>query len=126
MVTALPRAFQKKATEMIGFFDQNKDKFGIGPGEELTIDGHAIPHSNFKDLFRYLYSTKKDPPAGFDSFADALRDRNVSLSSISNRNALGHLDPFVSPTSAPKPGQSGSGRARPPGKRPRILSLYKL
>ena len=126
MVAALPKSFQKKGTEMVGFFDQNKDKFGIGPAGELAIDGHVIPHSNFQDLYRYLYSTKKEPPAGFDLFADALRDRNVSHSSISNRNALGHLDPFASPAAPPNLGQSGSGRARPPGKRPRILTLYKL
>jgi hypothetical protein len=128
MVTALPQQYHKKGNEMLEFFDQHGDVFAMGPRGDLVIAGQSIPNSNFKDLFRYLYVNSHTKPIGLDSFVNALGDRNVPRSSLSNRNVIKSLatEVFHSPTATPSPSQDGHGRSRPPGKRPRILSLYKL
>ncbi len=54
MVATLPKGYRKKGTELLGFFDEHKDRFQWGQRGELVVDGKIIPNSNFKDLFRYL------------------------------------------------------------------------
>jgi len=132
VLASLPKTFHKKATDLAEFFDEHKGHFASNAQGELVIDGQAIAKSNFKDLIRHLYIEKRQVPHGLNEFVASLKALNVPRTSLSNKKIIEILDndPDVFYDSPLGTMQTGSGRlnhnrTKPPGKRPRILFLYK-
>jgi len=128
VVTDLPRQYHSKGTRLVEFFDAHPGRFSATAKGEMAIDGKPIPNSNFNDLVRHLFIHRKQAPVGLDHFAAALRDLNVPRTIISNQKVIDILNQgelFHSPTGSPTITQTGKGSRFPPGKRPRILYLYK-
>jgi len=128
VVTNLPKQYRSKGTQLVEFFDEHPGRFSATSTGEMAIDGKPIPNSNFNDLIRHLYIGHQQTPVGLEHFVSALRELNVPRTSISNRKVIDILNQgelFHSPTGSPTITQKGKGRGFPPGKRPRILYLYK-
>ena len=137
-IKELPTGFQKKAGQLMGFIDEHPAHFAANSKGEMTIQGRAIPHSNFTDLLRQLYIERKQHPIGLNEFLTELSALNVPRTYLSNKKVVKFInkgyyespksadveDQFGTPTSTVK--QTGSVLRKPPGKRRRILYLYKL
>jgi len=117
---------QNKGNQLVDFLDEHPGVFSTTPKGELTIRGNPIPGSNFSDLFHHLFVHRKQTPPGLEHFVAALRDLNVPRSSLSNRKVIELLDQDeFHDASNVSSSVSQLGKGIPPGKRPRILYLYK-
>lgn len=127
VMMALPNQYQRKAAKLADFFAAHGGHFGRNSSGQMTIQGKAIPNSNYHDLIRQLYIHRTNMPVGFDTFVGELKKLNVPHHSISNSKAIQLLKPVdVFATPPQVAAQTGEGSHKPPGKRPRILYLYKL
>ncbi len=107
---------------------------------KVSINGQSIKHSNFLDLFRSLYSSRRNyTPVGSAAFLSALSDINAPTSLISNRLALSDvlnkqnlsqqipkMKIFVTKKFSHSPGTKRRRltASSPPGRLPHILQIY--
>jgi len=129
-------------------------KINMASTGEIVLNGNVIQNSSFKDLIRGLYIRKKGSNIhGEEAFVKVLNEINISPELISHRVPKGILTSLVTPTlkgnESPEEfssfvdeppeqeeEQEGEGKRSkskkhslkihpPPGKRPRILWLYR-
>jgi len=125
-VTKLPKTMQSKGNQLVEFLDEHEGIITATPKGELAIRGESIPGTNFSDLFRHLFIHRKQTPPGLEHFVSALRELNVPRSTLSNRKVIDLLDPEeFHDASNLSTSETQTGKGIPPGKRPRILYLYK-
>ena len=138
-----------KAKELLKLIKENPQIIATNTKGELVLHGKVIPRSNTSDLFRSLYShyaptSSPEGAVGHSKFIGALREINVPLSLISSKiqsaklvalnkpqsphspNPKEYLDPVgeQSPLSNRKP-VAMKGKGLPPGKRIRMLTVYR-
>ena len=141
------KKFEEFLTAHPGIIEKNEEN-------EVRIDGELIPGSNYSHLLRNIYVHKGNQNlTGNASFINALKKVNLPASLVSNPKFKSELvgdgppkheapPPTPEPPKhvrvhmpilhrknktrpySPTPIQSGE-RHRPPGKRPRILRLYR-
>ncbi len=141
VMRGVPVRMKKKAKEMFEYIKDYPDLINFNDKTmEVSINGQSIKHSNFLDLFRSLYSSRRNyTPVGSAAFLSALSDINAPTSLISNRLALSDvLDKQNLSQQIPKmksfvtkkfSHSAGTKRRRltassPPGRLPHILQIY--
>ena len=146
----IPPAMMKKATEMLNYIKEYPEHISYDKKNmEVTINGEAIKHTNFIDLFRSLYSNRRNyNPIGSAPFMSALSDMNAPISLISNKyvwsNLLDNQNLSLlnaglphAPITSRKDSHSTSpyrssklGKRRriggPPGRKPHVLKVYDM
>ena len=148
----VPRQYARKFHEFRIFLKNNPHLLRLNALGEAVIEGKTIANSSAADLIRTLFiNNEKQNTTGENRLAIALLKNEFQPEMISNSRFLNILSapnfsPHTSPPSTPntksssvsiaiKPKQAGKGfpkRKRggkplphPPGKRPRILYLYR-
>ena len=147
----IPDQYEKKFSKLKKFLSENPGMLGKNLKNEMVLNGRAIPKSNFDNLIRNLYlKSSKYNLTGLDSFAETLHRAHMPSSVFSNSEFSPILKavPATAPSSPTMPGkrpvsthksrsrdrfqsadegdsESQSGQGKPPGKRPRILKLYR-
>ena len=135
----LPAIYSKKFELFKKFLADHPNDFTSNSKKELVIDGAPLPNSYAPDLFRSLYlrSTKANL-LGHANLITKLHQLNADPDMFSNKKVLNFLSylgkkpPAHSSSKAQKgtvfssKPQKGSGFSFPPGKRPRILHVYRL
>jgi len=84
---------KKKATELLDIISGYPELISFNDKNmEVSINGEPMKHTNFIDLFRSLYSTRRNyTPAGYTDFLSALSDMNAPTSLISNKLAWSNI-----------------------------------
>ena len=124
IVENIPSHYRNKALALLDHLDNNPEKIGWNDNGELIVNKKLIPNSIIIDIVRHLYISKKGyNPNGVKQFVSALQKSNVAQTLISNKSIIDQLNsiPLASPKS-----RKQTGKGRPPGKIPRVLSLYKI
>ena len=89
----LPRTKQDKASAMMNYVQKNQD-FGIDETGQISYKGKSVEGSNIVDLINdFSRNHKQKPVKGAEVFAAALRESNVPLSFIENKNRHSMLSP---------------------------------
>ena len=127
----LPSQYDAKFGKLKEFLNAVPKLIGKNAYNELILEGKRIPNSNFDDLMRNLYVPRESYNlTGVNELVSTLKRLNLPHNYLSNKDLAEQLAP---PSSAqPPPKVSGSveapvqkGKGYPPGKRPRILLLYR-
>jgi len=129
-------------------------KINVASSGEIVLNGKVIQNSSFTDLIRGLYIRKKGTNIhGEEAFVKVLNEINISPDLISHRVPKGMLTSLLTPTlkgtespdeyasvgeDSPEQEEEQEGEGKrskskkhslkihpPPGKRPRILWLYR-
>ena len=131
----LPQQFAQKFDRLKNFLNAKPDLVNKNALNELILDGKRIPNSNFDDLMRNMY-VRKDTYnlSGHPELMSVLKREKLPKSYISNHSVVEHMG-TLTPSPKRKSLQSTSsvkvedpvqkGKGFPPGKRPRILLLYR-
>lgn len=129
----VPKSSKPKAQRLLDFLQEKQSLISIGAKGELVIGGNTFPNSNIGELLNDTFLRKsKGPVANRDEFLWALNEINVPHEHIPNHSIVASLkqfDPIARYALDYKPhssGQEGEGLRRPPGKKPRILYVYKM
>ena len=132
----LPSQYHNKITELINIIKLNPNVIRAADTGELVINNNLIPHSKFNDAIRELYQhSLAHTTLGIGLLLSALKSLNVPPVLISNSLRRGEytnlIHSFQNPINmihSPKAlNQKGFGHSKshPPGKRPRILVVFK-
>ena len=118
----LPPQYTKKFDLFKKFFTEHPNDLSVNNDNELVVDGRPLANSFAPDLFRSLYlKNKKGNLTGRPNFITKLENLKADPAMFSNKTVLSSLSPKGKRT---KPfGQTGKGY--PPGKRPRILHVFR-
>ena len=144
----IPKKHQESAKQLLSLLGDKGDDIGLSDKLEIVIDKHVIRDSNVQTILKALYFKRapKNPPVGMVEFLDKIRDLQVPPDLVYNTAARQRLVvpiPANAPTSrAAQPlvpithshqtrstrKQSGTGlkKHQPPGKRPKVLFLYRM
>jgi len=146
---------QTKASGLLKKIQAHPEIISINDNNEIVLHGKTIRGSNYVDLFQSLYSHKvaQDTPdgnPGHSMFLKALNAINVPASLISSTAQYAKLvelkkttptraEDFISPIDSPskfalakatplsvKQGKPMKGSGVPPGKRQRMMTLYRI
>jgi len=146
---------QTKASGLLKKIQAHPDIISINNNNEIVLHGKTIRGSNYVDLFQSLYTHKvaQDTPEGnpgHSKFLLALNEINVPASLISSTAQYAKLvelkkttptreEDFISPIDSPskfaldkttplsvKQGKPMKGNGVPPGKRQRMMTLYRI
>ena len=126
----IPNQYINKYKKLISHLGNNSGILTSNANKELVVNGSAIPNSNLPDLLRSLYLRNKNQNLiGEDAFYQALNALSVPQNFISHPDAHSALNRLSKVNK--KEGQLGQGLGQrsfkpPPGKRPRVLHLYRL
>ena len=119
----IPVQYARKFELFQEFLKEHKNEISTNDKKEVVLDGEAIAYSSFPDLLRSLYVRNQDMNLiGSQQFHTKLHELNVQPDMFSNKDTLstlGRLD-----KKSQKHSQTGYG-AHPPGKRPRILHVFR-
>ena len=135
----LPQQFHAKFDKLKDFLNKHPKLVQKNALNEMILDGNRIPNSNFDDLLRDLYVHKDSYNlTGMSDLMSALKREKLPKADISSRPAISNLNASFSsqgtmklestPVKDIKPkGKAShqSGHGVPPGKRPRVLFLYR-
>jgi len=155
VLKGVPSNRQIKAGGLLKVIQNHPDIISVNNKNEIVLHGKTIRGSNYIDLFQSLYThhVAQDSPNGnygHTQFLKALNDINVPgglISSNTQYNKLVELkkhtptrpEDFASPIHSPskfplgktaplsvKGGKPMSGKGFPPGKRQRMMTLYRI
>jgi hypothetical protein len=106
--------------ELKKYVDGNPGLISKNKKGELVLEGKAIPKSNFDDLVRNLYySSRSQNLTARPQFLSTLKSISVPLKLIKSKDVQKTYSTI----------QQGNGsmifHSKPPGKKPRILKLYR-
>ena len=140
----LPQQFAQKFDRLKNFLNAKPNLISNNALKEVILDGKRIPNSNFHDLIRNMYVRNEAYNlTGNHELLSLLKREKLPKSYLSNHAVIENLGtPPPSPTAkkevkhAPLSSSSSSsynsadngnqtGKGAPPGKRPRILLLYR-
>jgi len=98
----------------------NNDSIDWNDKNELVINGKTIPHSNIESLFSYASrDVRREPPRGWDAFANWVIEANVPASAIGNKSGWQYIENIISPIPHMSPlTEDDSPFAKPVYKRP--------
>ena len=98
---------------------------GSRPTGQLVIKNRRVIHSSFENLLDAAMRQPKSNLSGVDKFIEGLKSINTPAHLIPNPHIASQLSQASDSISSANPqSQTGQGKSRPPGKRPRILWLY--
>ena len=118
LIDSIPIKYRAKAVKLLNFIHENKEKISFDNNFSMLVNGKVSTDSNFSDLFKNLY-IKSDSPKGQSEFLNALKSINTPVSLITNKSLFHSLGSLS--TRSHK-----SLSACPPGKRAKILQVYKM
>ena len=126
----VPANYHRKLSHLLDHVSQHPNILSWNNQGELVLYGNPVAHTNIGDLVRSLYITVRDEIPGRKEFLLALSDTQIPHDLLSSKHSISLLSELVpAPVSS---SQSGFGKKRPhkalrpPGKRPRILRLYRI
>ena len=118
----LPAQYQKKFELFQTFLNLHKNEIHANAGGEIVIDGIVIPNTSFTDLLRSFYIRSNSMNfIGLPNLLAKLKALKVDPEYFSNKDAKNALKILQ------KSSQSGRGNSflPPPGKKPRILRVFR-
>ena len=139
LATAVKVRIPTKAKEINAFMNilsAHPARFSVKPNHEIVIDGKTVTGSDARDLITSMFSDRRTHNlTGRDALLDLYGELGGTSSGLSGRTARSsfankaaakaHLTPKMRHSVAVVP-QSGTGRrSGPPGKRLRVMRLYR-
>ena len=133
-INHLDTKHRSKAKQLMEYLSTHPNAITSNQNNELVLNGETVAGSNFSDLFSNLYTYNSNSNRrGENDLLKTLNSLNAPtdlLTSTKIKTKLHSLripdPPFQSVANTSSSSQTGSGRVRPPGKRPRILRLYRI
>lgn len=128
----VPARLRQKAQKVVDQLRTSSDTVSWNDRGELVLDKtNIVAHTNIDDIFRFLYvnTSSVHVPQGIDDFLRAYASLNIPSSLLSSTVAVKRLEKVVAGglvgrgVRRRRPGPRASG---PPGKKSRILYLYKM
>jgi len=155
VLKGVPVNRQIKASNLLKMIQDHPDIIAINNKNEIVLHGKTIRGSNYVNLFQSLYThhVAQDSPAGnygHTQFLKALNTINVPGSMVSSNTQYNKLlelkkhtptrpEDFARPIDSPskfalgktaplsvKEGKPMTGKGFPPGKRQRMMTLYRI
>jgi hypothetical protein len=120
---------QPKFVQLQEFLAKHPNLIKKNAKDEILINNKRVPDSNFTHLIRHLYHPQEGQNlTGLSHLLHALKSVDMSPELISNKsireNWSGASRALALPSPPPIP-KSQKGTGKPPGKRPRVLRLYR-
>ena len=122
----LPHFYQHKLELFKNFVDDHKEEISVNAKKELVLDGLTIPNSSMPDLIRSFYLRNSNMNLiGLANLLGKLRELRV------NHHIFSHKDALSSLKTLKHKDQKGSGKSKmflgnPPGKKPRMLHVFRF
>ena len=132
----IPAQYHNKLTELLNIINHSPNIIRAANSGELIINDTLIPHSKYCDAIRELYQhSATNSTIGIALLLNALKSLNINPNLISNNirkaeyiTLLQAIHNPLNLINTPKTlKQKGTGTIshQPPGKRPRVLLLFK-
>ena len=132
----LPDQYQNKFTQLLNIIKLSPNVIRAATTGELVINNTLIPHSKYIHAIRELYiRSQAHTTIGLGLFLSPLNQLNVPANLISNSarkaeySQIIHSQPnainLINTAKALKQKGKGILKSQPPGKRPRILLVFK-
>ena len=122
----IPAQYHNKLTELLNIINHSPNIIRAANSGELIINDTLIPHSKYCDAIRELYQhSATNSTIGIALLLNALKSLNVSANLITLVQAIHNPLNLINTPKTLKQKGTGTISHQPPGKRPRVLLLFK-